>query len=76
MAYAAAAGGFGLAMAQLFLVEKELKSGTLVRPFEQTVDMGHYTYYLLIPKHREESIDLRTFREWILQQAQMTREHV
>ncbi|MDB6143623.1 MAG: LysR family transcriptional regulator [Pseudomonas sp.] len=74
MAYAAAAGGQGLAMAQLFLVEKELKNGSLIRPFEQTVDMGNYTYYLLVPKHREESPDMCTFREWILDQARQTRE--
>lgn len=73
MAYAAAAGGQGVAMAQLFLVDKELKNGTLVRPFDQTVDMGTYTYYLLVPKHREESEDMRTFREWILEQARQTR---
>lgn len=74
MVYAAAAGGQGIAMAQLFLVEKELKEGTLIRPFEQTVNMGVYTYYLLIPKHREESEDMKVFRDWILEQARLTRE--
>jgi LysR family glycine cleavage system transcriptional activator len=74
MVYAAAAGGQGIAMAQLFLVEKELRDGTLIRPFEQIVDMGVYTYYLLTPKHREESDDTRVFREWILEQARLTRE--
>ncbi|MBA4362086.1 MAG: transcriptional regulator, partial [Pseudomonas sp.] len=41
---------------------------------EQVVDMGVYTYYLLIPKHREESEDLRIFREWVLEQARITRD--
>ena len=74
MVYAAAVGGQGIAMAQLFLVSKDLQDGTLIRPFEQVVDMGVYTYYLLIPKHREESEDLRTFREWVLEQARLTRD--
>ncbi|WP_271407553.1 transcriptional regulator GcvA [Pseudomonas sp. Q1-7] len=73
MAYAAAAGGQGIAIAQLFLVEKELREGTLVRPFPQTVDMGAYTYYLLTPKHRAESEDMGTFRQWLLEQARRTR---
>lgn len=73
MAYAAAIGGQGLAMAQLFLVEKELRDGALVRPFEQTVDMGAYTYYLLTPRHRSESEDMTTFRHWLLEQARITR---
>jgi LysR family glycine cleavage system transcriptional activator len=36
--------------------------------------MGVYTYYLLTPRHREESDDTRVFREWILEQARLTRE--
>lgn len=73
MVYAAAIGGQGIAMAQLFLVGKELREGTLVRPFEQTVDRGAYTYYLLTPKHRPEREDVSIFRQWILEQARLTR---
>ncbi len=73
MAYAAASGGQGIAIAQLFLVEKELREGTLVRPFPQTVDMGAYTYYLLTPRHRAESEDMSIFRQWLLEQARQTR---
>lgn len=73
MVYAAAIGGQGIAMAQLFLVGKELREGTLVRPFEQTVDRGAYTYYLLTPKHRPEREDMTIFRQWILEQARITR---
>ncbi|MEX5343313.1 transcriptional regulator GcvA [Pseudomonas sp. I2] len=73
MAYAAAVGGQGVAMAQLFLVEKELREGTLVRPFPQVVDKGAYTYYLLTPAHRPESADMQVFRHWLLEQARQTR---
>jgi LysR family glycine cleavage system transcriptional activator len=68
MAYEAAIGGQGLAIAQLFLVSKDLQAGRLVQPFKQTVDMGDFTYYLLTPGHRAESAQMRTFRLWMLEQ--------
>lgn len=69
MAYAAAEAGHGIAMAQLFLVEKDLLNGNLVIPFAQTTDMGDLTYYLLTPSNRKESVYLTTFREWLLEQC-------
>jgi LysR family glycine cleavage system transcriptional activator len=66
MAYAAAVEGQGLAIAQLFLVAKDLEDGRLVMPFKKTVDMGDFTYYLLTPSHREESASMKTFRLWLL----------
>ncbi len=39
MAYAAAVEGQGIAMAQLFLVEDDLREGRLVMPFKKTLDM-------------------------------------
>jgi LysR family glycine cleavage system transcriptional activator len=68
MAYAAAIEGQGIAMAQLFLVDEDLRAGKLAAPFKRTVDMGDYTYYLLTPSHREESAYMRTFRVWLLGQ--------
>jgi LysR family glycine cleavage system transcriptional activator len=68
MAYAAAVEGQGLAMAQLFLVEDDLKNGKLVMPFKKTIDMGSYTYYLLTPSHRAETASMRQFRDWLLDQ--------
>jgi LysR family glycine cleavage system transcriptional activator len=68
MAYAAAIEGQGLAIAQLFLVAKDLEEGRLVMPFKKTVDMGDFTYYLLTPSHREESASMKTFRLWMLDQ--------
>jgi LysR family glycine cleavage system transcriptional activator len=68
MAYAAAVEGQGVAIAQLFLVEKDLKDGKLVQPFKATVDMGDYTYYLITPNHRDENPNMRTFRLWMLEQ--------
>jgi len=68
MAYAAAVEGQGIAMAQLFLVEKDLADGRLALPFRKTVDMDDYTYYLLTPAHREETAHMRSFRLWLLEQ--------
>ena len=68
MGYAAAVEGQGVAMAQLFLVEKGLEAGRLVLPFRQTLDMGDHTYYLLTPAHREKTAHMRTFRIWLLEQ--------
>jgi LysR family transcriptional regulator, glycine cleavage system transcriptional activator len=68
MVYSAAIEGHGVAMAQLFLVESDLQSGKLVRPFPEAVDMGDYTYYLLTPIDRKESTAMKQFRTWLLEQ--------
>jgi LysR family glycine cleavage system transcriptional activator len=68
MAYAAVLEGQGIAMAQLFLVEDDLREGRLAMPFRKTLDMGEYTYYLLTPGHRAESPWMKTFRAWMLGQ--------
>ena len=68
MAYAAAVEGQGIAIAQMFLVERDLQDGKLVMPFRKTLDMGDYTYYLLTPSHRAESPMMATFRVWMLEQ--------
>ncbi len=66
MAYAAALEGQGIAMAQLFLVQDDLRSGKLVQPFQRTVDMEDFTYYLIQPAGQAESGPMRQFREWML----------
>ncbi len=73
MAYAAAIEGHGLAMAQLFLVEKDLAEDKLVRPFHETVDMGDYTYYLVTPSRRPEAPHMAAFRDWMSDQLPSAR---
>lgn len=68
MSYAAAIEGQGVAIAQLFLVENDLRNGRLVLPFKHTLDLGEYTYYLLTPDHKPESASMTTFRLWLLDQ--------
>ncbi|MDN8617519.1 transcriptional regulator GcvA [Variovorax ginsengisoli] len=66
MAYAAAIRGQGIAMAQLFLIEDELRSGELVKVFDRGLERGRFTYYLLTPSDRPEKPQVTAFREWIL----------
>jgi LysR family glycine cleavage system transcriptional activator len=67
-AYAAAAEGHGIAIAQRFLIEDDLASGKLKMPFKEQLDMGNYTYYLVTPQGRTESPQMRVFRTWLLEQ--------
>jgi LysR family glycine cleavage system transcriptional activator len=67
-AYAAAAEGHGIAIAQRFLIEDDLASGKLKMPFNEQLDMGNYTYYLVTPQGRTESPQMRVFRTWLLEQ--------
>lgn len=69
MAYAAAIQGQGIAMAQLFLVEEDLRSGELVKAFDFELDRGRFTYYLLTPADRTERPQMAAFRKWILERA-------
>jgi LysR family glycine cleavage system transcriptional activator len=73
MAYAAAIEGQGVAIAQLFLVASDLAERRLVAPLRRSVDMGDFTYYLLTPKHRDESTSMRAFRLWLLDQLKNDR---
>ncbi|MCZ8405367.1 transcriptional regulator GcvA [Achromobacter xylosoxidans] len=67
MAYAAAIQGQGIAMAQRFLVEKNLRDGELVMPFEHVLDRGAFTYYLITASDRAERPQMAAFRQWMLE---------
>src|SRR5262245_28308899 len=72
LAYQAANEGQGLAIAQRFLVDDDLRSKRLVMPFRKTVDMGAFTYYLVTPGTEadpKESPQMAEFREWLLEQC-------
>ncbi len=61
---AAAAGG-GMAIAVRPVVERQLREGRLVAPFDLTVTTD-YGYYLLYPPSAEADPKLRAFRDWLL----------
>jgi len=66
LAYSAAIAGHGIAIAQYFLIEKEIKSKELICPFPHYLNRNQFTYYLLIPNHKKESAHANNFREWLL----------
>jgi LysR family glycine cleavage system transcriptional activator len=64
----AAVAGTGAALIPLFLIEPELASGALLRPFPQPApDAG--AYYLVYPPDRLGSGALREFRDWLVAEA-------
>lgn len=66
LAYSAAIEGHGVAIAQYFLVEKELKSGELICPFPHFLNRNEFTYYLLMPEQKKESHQAISFKKWLL----------
>lgn len=57
LAYRAAAEGRGVALAQLALVQDDLRSGALTIPIGTTLDRGSYTYYLVSdPRSRKRAL--------------------
>src|SRR5262249_38288667 len=69
MVYQAAIEGQGIAIAQKFLVEDDLRRRRLVQPFATICDRGDYTYYLIYPKNRLRNPSFRTFRQWLFEQT-------
>ncbi|MFJ1301638.1 LysR substrate-binding domain-containing protein [Pseudomonadota bacterium AL_CKDN230030165-1A_HGKHYDSX7] len=67
LAYEAALAGYGVAIAQKPLVEKELAEGKLVAPFDLCVDLGDVSYYFVLPEadYQHRSKELDTFRGWV-----------
>lgn len=61
----AAVAGLGLAIVPRFLVEEELRSGSLVIPFDRPVT-GPEGYYLVYPETRESMPAVIAFRDWLL----------
>jgi LysR family glycine cleavage system transcriptional activator len=68
LCYSAAIEGHGIAMAQYFLVESELRNGKLVCPFPEFLNRESFTYYLLTPLGKNESQQAKDFRTWLLEE--------
>jgi len=67
LAFEAALEGYGVAIAQKALVQKELSEGRLVAPCDISVDLGDFTYYFVFRAHggRGPSKELDIFRQWV-----------
>ncbi|WP_019831230.1 transcriptional regulator GcvA [Sphingomonas sp. PR090111-T3T-6A] len=67
----AAAAGAGAALVPSFLIEPELASGALVRPFDLALP-SERAYYLAYPAAKLESSAFRQLRDWMLAEAAVT----
>jgi LysR family transcriptional regulator, glycine cleavage system transcriptional activator len=67
LAIEAAIDGHGVAIAPQFLVEADLKSGRLVKPFGLAVAQPG-AWYLICREERQEDSRIRWFEEWIAAQ--------
>lgn len=65
----AALSGIGVALLPTFLIEQELKSGTLVPAIDLPIK-SEEAYYLVWPKERTRLPPLIAFREWISNAAE------
>ncbi len=68
LSYLAAIEGHGIAMAQYFLVESELREGKLICPFPRFLNRESFTYYLLTPLGKNESQQAKDFRTWLMEE--------
>lgn len=64
LAYQAAIEGLGIVMGQIQLLENDLATQVLVRPFRQPI-MRELGYYLLVPEGRVHSHKVDAFRSWL-----------
>jgi len=64
----AALAGRGVALAEAALVQEELASGRLVKPFDIEVQSPNSQWILTLPEKADRS-DIRRFRTWLLAQA-------
>lgn len=65
LAYSSACHGFGIAIGQLEMLENELKSGRLVRPFHKPQKTGS-AFYVVWPNTSSVSTQTRRFIDWLL----------
>jgi len=68
MVIQAAIAGLGVALLPSFLVEDEIRKGTLVAPFPDRV-AGPGAYYLVTSAAKRELPRVKIFRQWLLDQV-------
>lgn len=68
----AAVNGLGIALASLPLIQDDLAAGRLTCPILAPEWSGQD--YLLVSEHREEDAAVKTFRSWIMNNAQSMRQ--
>ncbi|RYG93752.1 MAG: transcriptional regulator GcvA, partial [Alphaproteobacteria bacterium] len=61
----AAKAGLGMALLPTFLIEEEMRTGTLIAPFSSRVS-GPGSYYLITPQTKAGLPRVMAFRKWVL----------
>jgi len=64
--YQAALDGQGVELSCRSLILKDLQTGQLIAPFEQSIQ--EFSYYLVEPENRNLSVSATIFRNWLYQQ--------
>lgn len=65
LAYLAAIESRGVALAQLVLIEDELRTGSLVRAHDHELDRENFTYHLVSDPRSRKSETLNRLRRWL-----------
>ena len=68
LAIEAAMAGRGVALAEAALVQEELASGRLVKPFDIEL-LSSYSQWIITLPEKADRPDIRKFRNWLLTQA-------
>jgi LysR family glycine cleavage system transcriptional activator len=68
LAFQAAIEGLGVAVGLDALVRDDLAQGRLVKPFA-TTRRSHHPFYLVYPEAKARDPRVRTFRDWLLEEA-------
>ncbi|MDG1996925.1 MAG: LysR substrate-binding domain-containing protein [Emcibacteraceae bacterium] len=64
-----AAQNMGIAIGRQPFMDKHLKNGTLVVPYDKYIDTG-YKYYFTYPKSLEQNENIIHFEKWLVEQCQ------
>jgi DNA-binding transcriptional LysR family regulator len=67
MVIQAAVAGLGVALLPTFLIEDDIRNGTLVTPFTDRI-AGPGAYYLITSTAKSELPRVKLFRRWLLDQ--------
>jgi LysR family glycine cleavage system transcriptional activator len=71
LTYQAAINGLGVAIGQVPLLDQELRTGTLICPFDQVIRRP-FAYYLLVPQRDSMPKKVSVFRDWLLDEIRQS----
>ena len=63
-----AARGHGIAMGRTPLVDEDLESGRLIKPFDISLP-GDFAYYIVYPESRKDDYKIIAFKDWLLSEV-------